>query len=200
MVVPISILLMSPFVAAAFSFTDDINNLLKGVQHLGEAFGFPNIGSDLLRGNPTEGDVLNKFRALIAGAQSHTLDQNSYAAMRDFASALPGMNLTPEANAEVMANLLAIGQKPRDMAQHAQDYVSRESGSPVTHTYAGLIPDYNQKFPGGSYTQMTSSLKKLFYEQPKLAADLVETHHDPRVQAALLKKFGYNPGLSRVFQ
>ena len=173
--------------------------LAQYVERLGSVLG---IDTSDLHGVPTEAQVLSKFNTTIAAARAQGTGSAAYATIHDFANALPNMHLTPGANAEVMANLLTLGQKERDVISHAHQYANSEPGSVNTRTYAGIIPDYQAKFPAASYDQMTQQLTRLFSDpkQAALARDLMEKYHDPRTQAALLQKFGYDPKLARVFQ
>jgi hypothetical protein len=176
----------------------NISIVAGALQHLGEAF---HIDMSGLNNMQTEAQVMDKFRTSIGAARAQGVGSDTYAAMHDFANALPGMNLTPKANAEIMANLLTVSQQSRDASAHAQEY-ARAQPTPQLRTYGNIISDYQNKYKSVDYDRMTQQLAGLL-ENPKTAAmvrDMMTKYTDPRTQAALLEAAHVNPAIARVFQ
>ena len=147
----------------------------------------------------SENQLLNKYQAILGGMRTHSLDQNSYAAMQQIANALPHMGLSKEANAEITAQLLMANQQDRDRFKSIRDYGGAQGGPDMNRAYAKAQDAYQRDYDPGQYQDMTRDLAHVIKENPPLIDALQHHKYTPEVAAALFKKLGYNPATARVF-
>ena len=154
--------------------------------------------------NPSdENDLFKKMQATLSGIQAHGLDQNSYAAMQQLASALPGMGFSKHVNAQLMSQLLMINQQQRDKFDMANTYDRATSSMGPARTYGHLPAAYDAQYDPASYLRMQQHLADMLEKRPQLARDMLSGKLNEKQSQTMLSRhkdeLGYDPGMGRVF-
>ena len=113
----------------------------------------------------TQMDILNKNAAMIAGKAAQNGDQRAAAALDVFLKMAPGVDLPPEANAEIMSTLLQSNQAAIDKANFYSYWQTRNNG-----LLTGADTAFREIY-GDRLQQEHAQLKKFF--------QMAET--DPRI-------------------
>jgi len=99
-----------------------VNSMLAGI---------PGFGPNYLGNADTDADVLNKIRTAAATVVAQGADQSSAQALMTIANGMPNGNITPDANAAIMANILVQQQKAIDKDRLYADYAEQTPGKTV---------------------------------------------------------------------
>lgn len=174
-------------------------NFLKGLQTIGHGFGVKDVDMPNWLKVGDDNDIMNKFRTVIGTMRAHGADQNSYAGMQQLAAALPGMNLTPAANAEIMSQLLLANQQDRDRYSHLQQYGNAQGGAGYDKAYAGAANNYINDYKTENYGRMADEVKDIIQNKAPLVHDIMSGVIKPEKAQAIFKKLGYSPSTARAF-
>jgi len=106
------------------------------------AMGFP---ADTLGNMDSDVDLLTKIRNAAASAAAHGADQNSVQALQMLADGMPNENITEDANAAIMSNILVQQQRAMDKDRLYADF-SQSNPYGTVYGAADMFARMNGKY------------------------------------------------------
>jgi len=171
--------------------------LANAANTLARAFGYtgpPFSATD------TQQQLAQKYNIIQAAAQARGGGQESLGALQTMIEALPRTDMSPDAQAQVTANLLMLNQMAKDRDAHRIKYGERSFQSFVAAGDA-----FRQDNPEARYTREVDLLKTVIRNDPKAIEMLVGGRATGPQIEEYFKKIAersgkpYIPGVSRYF-
>jgi len=147
----------------------------------------------------TKQQLADKYNALIATATTAGANQDTLGALQTVYRAMPQTNMSPDAQAQLAAELLVYNRRERDRQAHLQRWNQASMNNPYS---AGA--DFDEK-NSKQYLQAIDLIKDVIRRDNKTFAALVKGNVSPeQVEAGFkeaAKRLGkpYVPGMSRFF-
>lgn len=106
-------------------------------------------------------DKVNKVAQFLAERRGTAAGQHAYAALSAIKAAVPNLDMSPEAGAELTAQLMALQQKSLDRETHFNRYINEGNG------FAGKAgPDFDSPQRSSRYQKEQQILKDMMLHRP----------------------------------
>lgn len=129
-------------------------------------------------------NITAKIQQLLAGQTAGGLNQDSYAALSAIKDAIPNLEMSPDAGASLMAELMMIRKRSLDREAHMNRWNKDAGGN-----FQGAGQDFADKHKQASYGQSQEIVAYLMKEQPELFKRLMSGN----MTADQIEKFIHSP-------
>lgn len=143
-------------------------------------------GTEDLSSLKSNTDKINKISQLLAEKRGSAAGQHAYAALAAIKSSVPNLEMSPEAGADLAAQLMALQQRAVDRETHYRRYVDDSNGFARD---AGA--DFNDPKRASRYQKEQKVLKDLMLHEPQILKKMMSGSVSPeQIQAAIVKIYG----------
>jgi hypothetical protein len=118
-------------------------------------------GKEDLSSLPSNSEVVAKIQQLLAGQSASGLNQDSYAALSAIKDAIPNLEMSPDAGAKLMAELMVIRKKSMDREAHMNRWNRDARGN-----LQGAGQDFRDKHREAEYKKSQDIIAYIMKQDP----------------------------------
>jgi hypothetical protein len=118
-------------------------------------------GKEDLSSLPSNSEVVAKIQQLLAGQSASGMNQDSYAALSAIKDAIPNLEMSPDAGAKLMAELMVIRKKSMDREAHMNRWNRDARGN-----LQGAGQDFRDKHREAEYKKSQDIIAYIMKQDP----------------------------------